>query len=332
MPSRGGWRRTTSSGLLQSGVVEADRLDMRLEFHQLERRLEHLRVHQPEAQRKLLASLAVNGQQMPIVVVAAGQADRYLVIDGYQRIRALEQLGRDTVEAVVWTLSEPEALLLDRSLRWGEHDTALEQGWLLYEAGDVVRYSRGSKSVGIEGGSYATVAAINPSANLLTVEKASCELTTYDPRRLTGVSVQFTAPEKSLGVANRDLAVIESISPDCRIAARLDENRKVEFNATEHRHFDHGYAVTSHSARGLTAEWVLIYADTGVHPDLLNSRFAYVSVSRASFEARIFTDDATRLPARLSTEVDKSVALDFFQAVGRTPVEQSVLPGIQMGL
>jgi uncharacterized ParB-like nuclease family protein len=167
MPSRGGWRRTTSSGLLQSGVVEADRLDMRLEFHQLERRLEHLRVHRPEAQRKLLASLAVNGEQMPIVVVAAGQADRYLVIDGYQRIRALEQLGRDTVEAVVWTLSEPEALLLDRSLRWGEHDTALEQGWLLYEAGDVVRYSRGSKSVGIEGGSYATVAAINPSANLL---------------------------------------------------------------------------------------------------------------------------------------------------------------------
>jgi ParB family transcriptional regulator, chromosome partitioning protein len=113
--------------------VEADRLDMRLEFHQLERRLEHLRVHRPEAQRRLLASLAVNGQQMPIVVVAAGQADRYLVIDGYQRIRALEQLGRDTVEAVVWTLNEPEALLLDRSLRWGEHDTALEEGWLLVE-------------------------------------------------------------------------------------------------------------------------------------------------------------------------------------------------------
>src|SRR6202041_17656 len=133
MPSRGRWRRTTSSGLLQSGVVEADRLDMRLEFHQLERRLEHLRVHRPEAQRRLLASLAVNGQQMPIVVVAAGQADRYLVIDGYQGIQALEQLGRDTVGAVVWTLNEPEALLLDRSLRWGEHDTALEEGWLLVE-------------------------------------------------------------------------------------------------------------------------------------------------------------------------------------------------------
>jgi hypothetical protein len=56
-------------------------LGMRLEFHQLERRLEHLRVHRPQGRRKLLASLAVNGHQMPIIVVAAGQADRYLAID-----------------------------------------------------------------------------------------------------------------------------------------------------------------------------------------------------------------------------------------------------------
>src|SRR5208283_3521272 len=82
----------------------------------------------------LLASLAEAGQQTPIVVVAAaGQPDRYLVIDGYKRIAALQQLGRDTVEAVVWPMSEAEALLLDRSLRLSEHETALEQGWLLAE-------------------------------------------------------------------------------------------------------------------------------------------------------------------------------------------------------
>jgi hypothetical protein len=60
-----------------------------------------------------------------MVVVAAEQADRYLVIDGYQRIAALQQLGRDTVEA--------EALLLDRSMRYGDHETAIEEGWLLVE-------------------------------------------------------------------------------------------------------------------------------------------------------------------------------------------------------
>ena len=106
---------------------------MRLEFHQLERRLEHLRVRRPERHRRLLASLAASGQQTPIVVVAAEQPDKYLVIDGYQRIAALQQLGRDTVDAVVWSLSEVEALLLDRSMRSGDHETALEEGWLLVE-------------------------------------------------------------------------------------------------------------------------------------------------------------------------------------------------------
>jgi len=55
------------------------------------------------------------------------------VIDGYQRLAALQQLGRDTVEALVWPLSEAEALVLDRSLRMAERETALEEGWLLAE-------------------------------------------------------------------------------------------------------------------------------------------------------------------------------------------------------
>jgi ParB family transcriptional regulator, chromosome partitioning protein len=107
---------------------------MQLEFHQLDRRWEHLRVRHPARQRRLLASLADSGQQTPIVVVAAeGLADRYVVIDGYKRIAALEQLGRDTVEVVVWPMSEAAAVLLDRSLRLSEHETALEVGWLLAE-------------------------------------------------------------------------------------------------------------------------------------------------------------------------------------------------------
>jgi ParB family transcriptional regulator, chromosome partitioning protein len=115
---------------------------MQLEFHQLERRWEHLRVRQPARQRRLLASLAESGQQSPIVVVAAeGSVDRYVVIDGYKRITALEQLGRDTVEAVVWPMSEAAAVLLDRSLRLSEHETALEVGWLLAELEQRFGYS-----------------------------------------------------------------------------------------------------------------------------------------------------------------------------------------------
>ncbi len=115
---------------------------MQLEFHQLDRRWEHLRVRQPHRQRRLMASLADSGQQTPIVVVLSpDQHDRYLVIDGHKRIAALQQLGRDTIEATVWAMSEAEALLLDRSLRLSSQESALEQGWLLSEMEQRFGYS-----------------------------------------------------------------------------------------------------------------------------------------------------------------------------------------------
>ena len=106
---------------------------MRLEFHQLKRRWEHLCTCQPESQRRLMTSLAANGQQTPIVVVATDQPDQYEVIDGYKRIAALQQLGHDTVEAVVWPLTATEALVLARSIQMSPRLTALEEGWLLTE-------------------------------------------------------------------------------------------------------------------------------------------------------------------------------------------------------
>ena len=221
--------------------------------------------------------------------------------------------------------------------------TGAERSWAShYGIEDVVRYTRGSKAIGIEAAAYASVVAINPSANELTVKRENGELATYDPRRLTGVSVyqeiqrefsvgeriQFTAPDKSLGVANRDMAKIEAIHPDGRLSARLDNNRLIEFNANEHRHLDHGYAVTSHSSQGLTAERVLIHGDTSVHPDLLNSRFAYVSVSRASLDAKIYTNDTAELGQKLSGEVSKSSAIEFSHSTAKAMPDLSLGQGI----
>ena len=57
---------------------------------------------------------------------------------------------------------------------------------------------------------------------------------------------------------------------------------------------------------------------TQVHQELINSRFAYVSVSRASVDAQIFTNDAATLAESLSRDVSKASAVDFvntFKAV-----------------
>jgi conjugative relaxase-like TrwC/TraI family protein len=204
--------------------------------------------------------------------------------------------------------------------------TGAERAWSSrYQIDDVVRYSRGSKLAGIKPGSYGTVVAVSPVENLLTIQKAAGGQVRYDPRRLHGVSVyreekrefsvgdriQFTAPDQQLGVANRELGMIERIGADGNIAVRLEDARAVRFRVTDHPHFDHGYAVTSHSSQGLTADRVLIHIDTTANPQLINSRFAYVSVSRASLSVEIFTDDSAGLGQKLAHDVDKTSAVEF---------------------
>jgi ParB family transcriptional regulator, chromosome partitioning protein len=103
---------------------------MELEFHQLDRRYERLRRRAPEREKRLLGSLALVGQQTPIVVVG-GEAGRWVVVDGYKRIRALRRLKVDTVVATQWDLDEADALILERLMRAAGGDDAFEQGWLL---------------------------------------------------------------------------------------------------------------------------------------------------------------------------------------------------------
>jgi ParB/RepB/Spo0J family partition protein len=104
-----------------------------LEFHRLELRYERLKVARPEPERRLLASLAEIGQQVPVVVVKEAAEVSFVVIDGYKRVRALRRLGRDTVEASCWPGAEAEALILTRLMQTAEPETALEQSWLLAE-------------------------------------------------------------------------------------------------------------------------------------------------------------------------------------------------------
>ena len=119
------------------------------------------------------------------------------------------------------------------------------------------------------------------------------------------------SPIESSGQSN-------NISPEGNLTIRLEKGRTVEINPSENRHFDHGYAVTSHSAQGLTADRVLINVDTSAHPDLVNSRFAYVAVSRAQNDAQIYTNNGTSLEATLGKDVSKSAAIDFSHSLGHS--------------
>lgn len=123
---------------MEKGVESCDRESMiELELHQLDRRYEQIRTSSRDRDARILASLDRSGQQLPVVVVVTGNAEgRYVLVDGYKRVRALSKLRCDTVRAVCWDLAEEEALLLGRLMHTAEVASALEQGWLLRELRD----------------------------------------------------------------------------------------------------------------------------------------------------------------------------------------------------
>ncbi len=223
--------------------------------------------------------------------------------------------------------------------------TGPERTWAArYEFNDVVRYARGSKETGMERGEYARVKSVDAEKNLLTVVRADGSELTYDPRRQQGVSVyreeprsfavgdriQFTAPANDLKVANRELGTVEAIDQDGQMRLKMDGGRDVQLDPREHPHLDHGYAVTSHSSQGQTAERVLIHVDTELAAkDLLNSRMAYVAVSRGANDAQLFTNDRQKLPEALGHDVSHesahTPAINLEQSPAIKP-EQSITP------
>jgi conjugative relaxase-like TrwC/TraI family protein len=230
--------------------------------------------------------------------------------------------------------------------------TGADRTWAeRYEVGDVLRYSRASKETGIGKGEYAQVKSIDAPTNRLTVELQDGTERTYDPRRQQGVSVfreemrsfsegdriQFTAPANDLKVANRELGTIGSIDGEGRLNLKLDNGRAVELDPNRHMHLDYGYAVTSHSSQGQTADRVLIHVDTELGAkDLLNSRMAYVAVSRGAHDAQIFTNSAAALGQELSRDVSHAPAIQqapISHAIEQQPAhEHEIGQGFGMGM
>jgi len=239
----------------------------------------------------------------------------------------INQAVRSELQTLGTVASEDHAM---RVLAPRSDITGADRTWAArYTVGDVLYYPRGSQDIGIERKSYTKVIATQPKDNLLTVLKEDGATVTYNPARLYGVNVYrelerefavgdrlgFTAPSKKLGVANRDLGTVQRIEESGQLSLKMDNGKSVNFDANKMQHFDHGYAVTSHSSQGLTAERVMVNIDSHIHPDLISKRFAYVAVSRASHDAQVFTDNASLLVSALSKDITKSSALSFDQQV-----------------
>jgi ParB family transcriptional regulator, chromosome partitioning protein len=99
-----------------------------VDLHLLELRHDDLRVRDEARRRRLIASVAEIGQQVPVIVIE--EDDHLVLIDGYLRVEALRRLGRDQVAVTTWPVTEAEALVHHHHLGSGRR-SAFEDGWLL---------------------------------------------------------------------------------------------------------------------------------------------------------------------------------------------------------
>lgn len=271
------------------------------------------RVHEVANQAERIAAIAKEYARQP---------ENTLVVSPDNRSRAeINQAIRTELQGtgVVGREEHRTGTLVSRQDLTGADRTWADR----YHFNDVLLYSRNSKETGLQKGEYARVKSIDAAANQITVARADGSEVTYDPRRQQGVSlyrdqekafavgdrIQFTAPANDLKIANRELGTIQGFTDNGHMQLKMDSGRSLSLDPREHPHLDHGYAVTSHSSQGQTADRVLIHIDTELGAkDLLNNRMAYVAVSRGAQDAQIFTSDRQQLPQVLSRDVSHQSA------------------------
>jgi len=181
-------------------------------------------------------------------------------------------------------------------------------------------------------GSRWTVAEVN--GNTLTlmdseghtrnIDPAQIKLQAYDAERravAVGDRLRWTENHRAeradrplkegLKVRNGASVVVEKVTPD-RITLRAAAGERIALDTHSAQKLEHAYALTSHSAQGLTVDQVFVHhnVESGAH----SQRDAYVNVTRARDDITIYTQDVDKAARQSGVALDKTAAHDLLSA------------------
>ncbi|MCI1047055.1 MobF family relaxase [Caballeronia zhejiangensis] len=243
-------------------------------------------------------------QRAETLVITGTNQSRKAINDGIQEALGLKGTGT-------------EYTLLDRL-----DTTQAERRHSKYYEKDAIIIPERDYRSGLRRGEQYTVLDTGPG-NRLTVRgpdgavlrfspAQTSQLSVYKPERTelaVGDQIKMTRNDKDRDLANGDRFTVKEIHEREIIAE--GGGRRIKLDAAQAMYAALAYASTVHSAQGLTSDKVLINLETR---SLTTAKDVYyVAVSRARYEAEIFTDDGMRLPAAVSREADKTAALDISQ-------------------
>jgi hypothetical protein len=137
----------------------------------------------------------------------------------------------------------------------------------------------------------------------------------YEERTIkleTGDRIQFTQRDKTIGYKSRELAEVIGFGNDT-LQVRRHNGTDISLRLLRPLTIDYGYAAaTAHSSQGATVDRVMVDIDTKSRST--NDAAYYVEISRARYEAKIYTNDQTKLAAAVQRRDEKTAALDVAYA------------------
>lgn len=135
-----------------------------------------------------------------------------------------------------------------------------------------------------------------------------------------GDRIVITRNAKVLGMMNGDLATVTALQErgeDIEITAKLDSGRTRTWSLKEHAHIEHGYALTTHKAQGVSVERAYVLA----HESLSAREWSYVAGSRAREAVHLYAEQTTAqdLEQIMGRSHKKDTALDYAPSVPAAP-------------
>lgn len=179
-----------------------------------------------------------------------------------------------------------------------------------YEKGDIVRFGRTYRSLGVEKGEYATVHGVDREHDLVTLHAQDGRTVTWSPHRVAGRSkggvevykeekrelgkgdiVRWTRNDNDKDIRNSENALVTDVK-NKHVAFKLSNGKDLTLDISDpqNRHWDHAYTTTVYAAQGRTADHVVVNAED-FRKNLTNQKAFYVEISRARQTAHIYVND-----------------------------------------
>lgn len=212
-----------------------------------------------------------------------------------------------------------------------------------YRAGDVVRFGRHYKTLGVEKGDYLTVVESAGRPNVVQLRKRDGSIVEWQPKKHNNVEA-YDRDVRPLAAG--DLIRItrnggEFHNGDVARVVRLDgpvatvelgrgaQALRRELNLEQNKHWDHAYASTVHAAQGATQARAIFHIrapeqeearfgqrDLDNFARVFGARSFYVGSTRASHALTIYTNDKALAARAVAGRQDKSSAVETLQRFG----------------